>query len=132
MRKETKRGVGRPTKKPERGKRISLGLKVTAETKRRIDLGARASGRTQSQEAEHRIELPYHLERAQQNFDSFVSDLGMRLANNLTLAASGQLELQKPGIDPKFSALVADAVKGLSKSPETKSPQQKQKKGGNK
>jgi hypothetical protein len=61
MTKEAKR-IGRPTKAPARGKRVSLGLKVTADIKRRLD-SARASGRTQSQEAEHRIELSYQYER---------------------------------------------------------------------
>jgi hypothetical protein len=51
----TKR-IGRPLKAPAKGKRVSLGLKVTAEVKRHIDSAARASGRTQSQEAEHLIE----------------------------------------------------------------------------
>jgi hypothetical protein len=55
---------GRPTKMPAPGQRVSLGLKVTAETKRRIDLEAQASGRTQSQEAERRIELSFEYERA--------------------------------------------------------------------
>ena len=61
MTKEAKR-IGRPAKAPTRGERVSLGLKVTADIKRRIDSAARASGRTQSQEAEHRIELSYHYE----------------------------------------------------------------------
>ena len=143
MPKETKRGVGRPIKKPKRGKRISLGLKVTADTKRRIDLAARASGRTQSQEAEHRIELSYALERALDNFNSkqtlekLADDLASRLSDNLTLRAAGRLEPseapQGPGKDPKFSALVPD-VKALSKSVETKSKhkasQQELEKGG--
>jgi predicted transcriptional regulator len=63
MAKEAKR-IGRPTKVPARGKRVSLGLKVTADIKRRLDAAAQASGRTQSQEAEYRIELSYSYERA--------------------------------------------------------------------
>jgi hypothetical protein len=55
MTSRTKR-IGRPLKTPSKGKRASLGLKVTAEVKRHIDSAARASGRTQSQEAEHLIE----------------------------------------------------------------------------
>jgi predicted transcriptional regulator len=51
-----KKRTGRPVKKPEPGKRMSLGLKVTAEIKERIDKAAKASGRTQSQEAEALIE----------------------------------------------------------------------------
>jgi len=63
MTKEAKR-IGRPLKAPQRGKKVALGLKVTADIKRRLDSAARASGRTQSQEAEHRIELSYQYERA--------------------------------------------------------------------
>jgi hypothetical protein len=48
--------IGRPTKAPQPGKKVSLGLKVTAEIKNRLDAAARASGRTQSQEAERRLE----------------------------------------------------------------------------
>ena len=48
--------IGRPTKAPEPGKRVSLGLKVRAEVKQHIDKAARDSGRTQSQEAELLIE----------------------------------------------------------------------------
>jgi hypothetical protein len=59
---EAKR-IGRPMKQPPRGTRVSLGLKVGAEVKRRIDSAARASGRTQSQEAELLIERALHYDR---------------------------------------------------------------------
>jgi hypothetical protein len=62
MTKEAKR-IGRPMKAPARGKRVSLGLKVTAEVKRHIDSAARASGRTQSQEAEILIERALQYDR---------------------------------------------------------------------
>ena len=69
--------IGRPMKSPARGeKRISLGLKVTAEVKRRIDSAARATGRTQSQEAERRIEMSYTYERAIGELDSARAALG--------------------------------------------------------
>ena len=41
------------------GKRVSLGLKVTSDIKKRLDDAARASGRTQSQEAEARLERSF-------------------------------------------------------------------------
>jgi hypothetical protein len=44
------------------GKRVSLGLKVTGATKARLDAAARQSGRTQSQEAEDRIEHSFDRE----------------------------------------------------------------------
>lgn len=59
--KETKR-TGRPLNQPEPGRRVSLGLKVTAEMKRRIDDAARRNGRTQSQEAEARLEQAFMME----------------------------------------------------------------------
>jgi hypothetical protein len=52
---ETKR-IGRPTKPAAPGTRVSLGLKVTGEIKKRLEDAALASGRTQSQEAEFRLE----------------------------------------------------------------------------
>jgi hypothetical protein len=51
--------LGRPTKSPPAGQRASLGLKVTAAIKQRLDLAARANGRTQSQEAETRLEASF-------------------------------------------------------------------------
>src|ERR1700730_4542172 len=57
MGREAKKRIGRPPRNPPtRGKRVSLGLKVTAEVKRHLDSAFRTSGRTQSQEAEHLIE----------------------------------------------------------------------------
>ena len=54
--------IGRPTKQPKAGERMSLGLKVTADIKQRIDEAARNSGRTQSQEAELRLEHSFRQE----------------------------------------------------------------------
>jgi hypothetical protein len=51
--------IGRPTKTPEPGKKVSLGLKVTADIKNKLDMAARVSGRTQSQEAELRLERSF-------------------------------------------------------------------------
>jgi hypothetical protein len=57
MRKITKRG--RPTKAPKAGERVPLGLRVTADTKRNLDAAAKHSGRSQSQEAEFRLDLSF-------------------------------------------------------------------------
>jgi hypothetical protein len=54
--------TGRPTNAPPPGKRVSLGLKVTAEIKQRLDKAARETGRTQSQEAEVRLEQSFRSE----------------------------------------------------------------------
>jgi hypothetical protein len=56
MARTAKRRAGRPTKPAVGVSRVSLGLKVTASTKRMIEALAIVSGRTQSQEAEHLIE----------------------------------------------------------------------------
>ncbi len=54
------KGRGRPTKAPKRGEtRVSLGLRVTAEVKRRLDAAAKKTGRSQSQEAEFRLERSF-------------------------------------------------------------------------
>lgn len=54
--------TGRPTKTAKPGVRASLGLKVTAEIKDRLDRAARDNGRTQSQEAEVRLERSFDRE----------------------------------------------------------------------
>lgn len=51
--------IGRPTKLPPKGFRASLGLKVTRGLKQRLEAAAAKSGRTQSQEAEFRIEQSF-------------------------------------------------------------------------
>lgn len=58
-----KRRLGRPPKIAPAGTRASLGLKVTAAVKQRIDAAAHESGRTQSQEAERLIELALQWEQ---------------------------------------------------------------------
>ena len=54
--------VGRPSKAPQKGARNSLGLRVTAETKNRLKAAVAASGRSQSQEAEFRLERSFRKE----------------------------------------------------------------------
>jgi hypothetical protein len=56
------RRTGRPPKARTPGKRASLGLKVTDEIKERLDGAAKANGRTQSQEAETRLERSFRNE----------------------------------------------------------------------
>jgi predicted transcriptional regulator len=70
--------IGRPTKAPQPGKKVSLGLKVTADIKNRLDAAARASGRTQSQEAERRLEGSFeHENRLTQISDSLERMMAM-------------------------------------------------------
>lgn len=61
MPKPKTKGPGRP-RLP--GERLPLGLRVTREAKRKLDLAATASGRSQSQEAELRLEHTFNEERA--------------------------------------------------------------------
>jgi len=57
--------VGRPTKAPKRGdRRVSLGLRVTADMKRQLDAVADKHGRSQSQEAELRLERSFDADAA--------------------------------------------------------------------
>jgi hypothetical protein len=58
MGKSSKR-PGRPTKKPKAGERVPLGLRVTADIKRKLDGAAEKAGRSQSQEAELRLERSF-------------------------------------------------------------------------
>lgn len=55
---------GRPTKAPKAGERVPLGLRVTAEMKRKLDAASERSGRSQSQEAEFRMERSFSEEDA--------------------------------------------------------------------
>jgi hypothetical protein len=60
---ENPKRTGRPLKPAETGKRVSLGLKVTSDIKHRLDAVAKLSGRTQSQEAEARLERTFQDEQ---------------------------------------------------------------------
>jgi hypothetical protein len=59
---ENRKRTGRPLKPAEMGKRVSLGLEVTSDIKQHLDAVAKLSGRTQSQEAEARLERSFHNE----------------------------------------------------------------------
>ncbi len=56
---ETAKRRGRRPQVANKGERMSLGLKVTPEIKNKLDAAAKANGRTQSQEAEARIEQTF-------------------------------------------------------------------------
>ena len=64
MARRSERRLGRPTKAPNPGTRVALGLKVTPDIKRRLDEEARKNGRTQSQQAELMIERAFAHEAA--------------------------------------------------------------------
>jgi hypothetical protein len=121
MQKETRRRIGRPMKTPRGNRRAPLGLKVTAKIKRHIDAAAKATGRTQSQEAERRIEMSYSYERVLGEHQAARAKLGqMRLGETEKVLRDlgwcrvadvrwgghiwlppGRLEVQKSGwVDP--------------------------------
>lgn len=75
-------GPGRP---PLAGERIPLGLRVTKETKQKLDRAAHASGRSQSQEAELRLEQSFNSTSAL--FDALDLAYGRRWTGLLLLLA---------------------------------------------
>ena len=61
MKREKKFG-GRPGRKPKSGERVHLGFRVTPELKNRLETVAHDKGRSQSQEAELRLERSFDRE----------------------------------------------------------------------
>jgi hypothetical protein len=93
---------GRPGRKPlpaTQGKRASLGLKVTPKIKNQLDAAAKANGRTQSQEAEARLEHSFATERLM--VDALVLVYGRQLAG--LLLEAGDL-VSEVGRSVAFSA----------------------------
>ena len=50
---------GPPKREPKEGERVALSLRMTPDLKRRLDAAAEAGGRSQSQEAEFRLERSF-------------------------------------------------------------------------
>jgi TraY domain-containing protein len=84
----------RPGRKPRvanQGQRVSLGLKVTPEIKNKLDAAAKENGRTQSQEAESRIEQTF---RSQDYLDQAMElAYGPRLAVLLAVMGRAMKEI---------------------------------------
>jgi hypothetical protein len=96
--KMVKRGRGRPTV----GKRIPLGLRVTPDLKRKLDFAAEETGRSQSQEAELRLERSFEREEMLpdvltlaygEEVAGILMTLGLVLAQTKSLAEFGMLEV---------------------------------------
>lgn len=66
---------GRPFKAPKAGKRAPLSLLVRAEIKQLVDERAKASGRTQSQEAEMLIERCLQYDKTMEAMRSTLADI---------------------------------------------------------
>jgi hypothetical protein len=88
-----KRRTGRPTKPAAPGDRMSLGLKVTANVKKALDAAAQATGRTQSQEAELRLENSFHEDERPGGPEAYAVTLVMLAA----FVHSGQMEARDLG-----------------------------------
>jgi TraY domain len=85
---ETNRKGGRPRRRaPVPGERVSLGLRVTPEMKARLDAEARRSGRSQSQEAELRLEQSFRND----NYADQAMDLAYGLRLTALLKALGRV-----------------------------------------
>jgi hypothetical protein len=99
-----KKRIGRPAKPAVPGQRHSLGLKVTGEMKQRLEDAARASGRTQSQEAELRIEMSFRDEQLfQQAGERFygpeLAPIISAVTEAMRLVGELQYMLDRPGPD---------------------------------
>lgn len=81
--------MGRPTKPPSPGERVSLGLRVTADIKRKLDEAAEQSGRSQSQEAELRLERSFELEHFEASIAEMINNLKEHIITSL-VRAQGQ------------------------------------------
>ena len=73
--------IGRPTKFPNAGERVPLGLRVTPDIKLKLDAAAEKNGRSQSQEAEFRLEQSFGRDLAYSMVASFTA-AGERRAYN--------------------------------------------------
>jgi TraY domain len=75
--------------RPSVGERVPLGLRVTPEMKRRLDEAAKRSGRSQSQEAEFRLERSF--DRSDLLSDVLRLEFGRDLAGVLMMLGSAMI-----------------------------------------
>lgn len=69
---------GRRSREPKPGERVQLGLRVTPEMKRLLDSASRASGRSQSQEAEIRLLRSFEQDPILSKLDQILEKMGLR------------------------------------------------------
>lgn len=74
-----KRRRGRPPLPTQRGKRYPLGIRVTAEVKEVIQAAAIASGRSQAQEVELRLEWSATLQDRLDRIEASIKAIGALL-----------------------------------------------------
>src|SRR5262245_23312551 len=70
---------GRPLKAPTPGQRVGMSLRITPETKARLEKAANRSGRSLSQEAELRIEQSFQKEAVSDAFTAVVDVMNQKL-----------------------------------------------------
>lgn len=87
----TKPKRGRPGRKSTEGARVPLGLRVTPELKEKLDAAARQSGRSQSQEAELRLEHSFRDERVLESAQDRI--YGTQLSGLLMLIAKAMRDI---------------------------------------
>ncbi len=98
--------LGRPKRKPKPGERVPLGLRVTAETKQRLDDAAEQSGRSQSQEAELRLDRSF--ERQDLAEEVLTATYGHELAGLLMILGRTMKDV---GMSAGFAAIRGVAVR---------------------
>lgn len=124
---------GRPTKSPKPGTKASLGLKVTASLKAQLEHEAARNGRTQSQEAEARLERSFDRqgllpEILSANYGEQIGALIFvigRIAQTIAISCSGisaafrervpisQADIERPLDDPWARDSIRSAIETL-------------------
>ena len=84
--------LGRPLKEAAEGHRVMLGLRVSADVKNKLDEAARKSGRSQSQEAEIRLQKSFDAEelatmifQRDENLVKYIRDMWVNEMRKLTV-----------------------------------------------
>ena len=106
-----KKRMGRPTKAPVEGERVSLGFRVTADIKRRLEEAAVKKGRSLSQESEFRLEHSFDTESML--LEALTLAYGDRTARFLKQFAEEQMPFERfndlvPIVEGMLEELVAE------------------------
>ena len=107
--------MGRPIKPSRPGERAALGFRITADTKQKLVSAAEKSGRSQSQEAEFRLEQSFKNE----NLQSQIKALNQMLdAMSAKEARAGRViagwisdELRQRGVDEAIAKELSQIIR---------------------
>jgi hypothetical protein len=116
MRLRPGRKIGAPPKRdPEPGERFQIGVRVTPDLKRRLDAAAEDSGRSQSQEAELRLERSFDREDLltevlTMSFDSKQLSGLLIMLGMVMVEAGGQAAYRILGEKPQAYGLISDVA----------------------